>query len=307
MLDDAVKILLEGQNGDGGWGAVAGKKSHTEVTSLAMLALKSVSEKGDSPLVGRGTVPLMRAEKWLLERQNADGSWPLNDGFKGPSWSTAAAMIALSQSAGAQERLIKAGRWALEQEGSQPGILAALVMLVTLQKRIVRLNNELIGWSWTRGSASWVEPSSYFLIALKKLKGRLPADTLSKRIGQGESMIYDRMCPGGGWNYGNSVVYGETLTPYPDTTAVALLALQEHRERKENQLSLRALEEMAKAADSGLALGWSALAFSLYGRDGAALTKRLVERFNRTQFLGEHRPIALGILALTGGAEYFRI
>jgi hypothetical protein len=49
------------------------------------------------------------------------------------------------------------------------------------------------------------------------------------------------------------------------------------------------------------------LVFSLYGRDVAGLKKRLMERFSQTHFLGEHKAIALGILAMTDGARYFRV
>jgi hypothetical protein len=38
-------------------------------------------------------------------------------------------------------------------------------------------------------------------------------------------MILDRACPHGGWNAGNSVVFGVELDPHPDFTAMALLAL----------------------------------------------------------------------------------
>jgi len=300
MIEEATTILLNGQNPDGGWGAVAGKKSNTEVTALALLALRS------NPL-GPAERAARRAEKWLIERQNADGSWPLNESLKAPSWSTALAMIALSAVADARDRLVKAGNWALEQEGSKPGILAQLILALSFQKKAVHLNEDLVGWSWTPVSFSWVEPTSYFLVALKKLRRHLTGKVVDERIQQGELMIYDRMCDSGGWNYGNSSVYGDRLWPYPDITAVALIALQEHRERKENQLSLRALEEMAKTTDSGLALSWGLIGLSLYGRDGSELKKRLGERFAKTKFLGEHKPIALSIMAMTNGAQYFRI
>jgi hypothetical protein len=198
-----------------------------------------------------------KAKRWLIDRQNADGSWPLGKSFNGGSWTTALAMIALSDFSDVRDRLVKAGNWVLEQEGSKPGILAELILALSFRKGTVRLNNDLIGWSWTPVSASWVEPTSYFLIALKKLRRYLTTKHLSERIQQGELMIYDRMCPGGGWNYGNSVVYGDALWPYPDTTAVALIALQDLSDQKENQLGLKALQETAKTTDSGLALGWS--------------------------------------------------
>jgi hypothetical protein len=115
------------------------------------------------------------------------------------------------------------------------------------------------------------------------------------------------MCEHGGWNYGNAAVYGDALWPYPDITAIALIALQDRRDRKENQMSLRALSDMMQTTDSGLALAWSLICFSVYGRDESALRKRLEERFVKTKFLGETKAIALGILASGNGARYFRV
>lgn len=300
MVEEAARWLRESQNADGGWGAVAGKHSNTEATALALLALQSLATDGDAAAV-------QRAKQWLAERQNADGSWPLSAGTQGPSWSTALAMIALGESADQQERVVKAGRWVLEQEGSKPGILAYLIMALTFQKKAVHLNEDLIGWSWTPGTFSWVEPTSYFLVALKKIKSRLPGKSIHERVEQGELMIYDRMCEQGGWNYGNAAVYGDRLWPYPDVTAVALIALQDRRERRENQLSLGALAELAQKTDSGLALGWSAICMSVYGRDGSELKKRLEQRFAKTNFLGETKAVALGVLAMGDGARYFRV
>jgi hypothetical protein len=301
MLQEAVKILLTSQNPDGGWGALAGKRSVTEITALTLMALQAAHHGNAEELA------LRKGEEWLIKRQNADGSWPFSDSLKASSWSTAWAMIALSESGQFEERLAKAGKWALEQEGSKPGILANLILALAFQKKAVHLNEGLIGWSWTPNSFSWIEPTSYFLLALKKTKRLLASKIVEERIRQGELMIYDRMCDNGGWNYGNSSVYGERLWPYPDITAVALIALQDQGERQENQISLRALSEMTKRTDSGLALSWSAICFSLYGQEDAELRKRLVERFTKTKFLGEMKAIALGILAMGEGARLFRV
>jgi len=300
MLQDATALLLANQNADGGWGAVPGNRSTTESTALALVALQTREQAALGPAIEK-------AKTWLIERQNADGSWPLADGLKGPSWSTAFAMLALSESTESTERVIRAGRWALAQEGSKIGLLAKLVLALRFQKRAVHLNEDLIGWSWTPNTFSWVEPTSYFLIALKKLKRQLPPKAFQERVPQGELMIYDRMCENGGWNYGNSSVYGERLWPYPDVTAVALIALQDHRERKENQMSFQALGEMAKNTGSGLALGWTSLCYELYGKDSAALKSLLERRFGKTKFLGETKAIALSILAMGNGVRYFRI
>jgi hypothetical protein len=37
-------------------------------------------------------------------------------------------------------------------------------------------------------------------------------------------MLLDRACVGGGWNSGNSVVYGLPLLPHVEATAIALCA-----------------------------------------------------------------------------------
>ena len=42
-------------------------------------------------------------------------------------------------------------------------------------------------------------------------------------------MLFDRACVDGGWNSGNSVVYGVPLRPHIEATAIALLALQDEQ------------------------------------------------------------------------------
>jgi len=296
MLDQALSLLLSNQNGDGGWGAVGGKQSNTEVTALGALALRSA---------GADPAALDKAQSWLGRRQQADGSWPLNDSVKESSWATALAMIALSEAQ--SERAVKAGNWLLEQAGGKPGLLANLILFVTRRKRVVRLNQDLIGWPWTAGNFSWVEPTSYCVIALKKLKQKLPAEPYQERISQAELMIYDRMCAGGGWNYGNAEVYDEKLWPYPDTTALALIATQDHRQRHENQISLRELQNLALKADSGLAIAWAAICFAIYGQDSSVFKNALAQRFAKSQFLGENKVLALALLALGDGARYFQV
>ena len=300
MLDQAVKLLRQSQNPDGGWGTIAGRQSNTESTSLGLLALRSLDDSRENSV-------LKKAEQWLAQTQNSDGSWSYGAGAKAPSWSTALAVMALSDSSVEAERLVRAGNWILAQEGSKPGILAKLILALSFQKKAVHLNDDLVGWSWTPGSFSWVEPTSYCLIALKKIKSRLSAEAVQRRVNQAELMIYDRMCKGGGWNYGNAAVYGDPLWPYPDITALALIALQDHKERKENQASLSILSKTAETTDSGLALGWTTICLSVYGEDISELRKRLDQKFARTKFLEETKPVALAILASGNGARLLRV
>ena len=144
-------------------------------------------------------------------------------------------------------------------------------------------------------------------MALKKLKRSLGGTNCDERIRQGEMLIYDRMCENGGWNYGNSKVLGEALWPYPDVTAVALIALQDRPKSEANERSLGALDAMMREAASGMALSWGILCLTLYNQDIREWRKILLKNFEKTRFLGETKALALALLALGNGASLFRV
>jgi hypothetical protein len=98
MSDEAIKLLSQSQNPDGGWGAVAGRQSNTESSALALMALRSIKNSQDNR-------DLRRAEEWLINSQNADGSWPYGAGAKAASWSTA-----LAQRFGCRRRTVGQSR-----------------------------------------------------------------------------------------------------------------------------------------------------------------------------------------------------
>ncbi|HWP58702.1 MAG TPA: hypothetical protein VNL14_12495 [Candidatus Acidoferrales bacterium] len=224
-----------------------------------------------------------------------------------PSWASGLAVLALNVFGAQRTAAVRGAEWLLRQKGRGLGLLGLLQYWLYPEQFIVKLDPTLKGWSWTAGSFSWVEPTAYALIVLKKFRKHLSQDQVIARISEGERMIYDRMCVGGGWNYGNSKVFGEELWPYPDTTALALIALQDHPDHPANQLSLQALEKMLEENQSGLALGWSCICFALYGRDIAPWLARLEKSYAKTRFLGETKSVALALLAASGGADVFRV
>lgn len=284
----AARSLLDLQNPDGGWGARRGGPSTTEATSLAILALpRSPPQKA----AGAGLA-------WLRERQRPDGAWPPSDQVPLSSWMTPLAVLALSLSGSERGRALRGAQWVLAQEGRGYSWITKLFFRLFPEREAIELDPDLKGWPWMPDTFSWIEPTAYSLIALKTLRSDLPSEPAASRILQGERMILDRMCPGGGWNYGNSVVLGEELWPYPDTTALALIALQDVPDRKEIRTSLEALQRMLAENDSGLAVALATLCFRLYRRDVAALRQRLERSFGTLVAQGETRAIALSVLAL---------
>jgi hypothetical protein len=300
MRESATDFLLKAQNPDGGWGVQAGKQSNTEVTALALLALGSLANPQLKYSIDRGI-------RWLVQTQKAGGGFPLMANVDEPSWASPLAVLALS-AADSQQRAVNRGiEWVLRQKGQGAGLLGSLFYWWNPDDSIVKVNPVLTGWSWTAGTFSWVEPTAYALIALKRLRSYLSQDQAITRISEGERMIYDRMCVGGGWNYGNSKVLGENLWPYPDTTALALIALQDRSDNPANQIGLTVLEKMLAENHSGLALAWSCICFTLYGRDPSPWIARLEKSYAETQFLGETKPIALAVLATGRRVEGFRV
>jgi hypothetical protein len=300
VLDEAIAVLGHGQNADGGWGAFPNRPSNTEATALAVLALATAT-------AGALTATVQRGVQWLATRQNRDGSWPLGSGFTEGSWATPLAVLCLTVVGLDRGRALDGARWLLAARGRSLGWVASVVHRVAPSKLPTRLDPDLVGWPWSRDAFSWVEPTAWALLALKKLGGQPDPARGRERITQGEQLLYDRMCEAGGWNYGNSSVLGVDVPPYADTTALALIALQEHRTRPANERSLGTLLTMLATVDSGLTLALSVLCLSIYGRDVRLLRERLQRAYTRTEFLRETRALALGVLAATGAASAMRL
>ncbi len=300
MLETVIDVLLNSQNPDGGWGVTQNRRSNTEATAFTLLGLSMWPEAVPAARLTRGLT-------WLTTRQHAAGSWPLTEQLHAGSWATALAILALDFFASHRQQTLRGARWLLRQEGKRLGWYASLLYRFAPHTLPIQMNPDLQGWPWTANTFSWVEPTAYALIALKKLRPFLPETQAEARICQGERLLYDRMCADGGWNYGNTQVFDEPLPPYPETTALSLMALQEYQDAEPNQRSLQALRHMLGHVGSGLGLSLATLCFPLYGHDVSAWRTLLTRNYEQTGFLGETKTLALALLALGDGSRVFRI
>jgi hypothetical protein len=299
VSDALATALLDARNEDGGWPATRPGRSNTEATALAIMAL-TASNAPDT------TEPISAGRRWLLSRQRPDGGWSTTSSVDESSWMTAPAVLALATDPGARPAAIRGGEWLVAREGQGLGWFARVFFWLFPDKKATDVNTELTGWPWTAGTFSWIEPTAYSVLALKKMAGAVTGSHARRRIDQAEQLIYDRVCPGGGWNYGNARVLGESLAPYADTTALALMAVHDRAQRDVTRQSLRVLVDLTKESRSGLALGWAALCLDLYGMSSAPWRSRLRAQYGETRFLGKTKPLALAVLALNGGATMFR-
>jgi hypothetical protein len=144
----------------------------------------------------------------------------------------------------------------------------------------VSFDPDKFGWGWVPGTASWVIPTSFVLIALQAARQMgLSAPGAKDRIRLAADMLLDRACPHGGWNAGNSRVFGVPLSPHADATAIALLALRGVAHQSEQiDRALDRLVERNPAGAGPLSLAWTIIALHAY-RDHRAVTGEIESRF----------------------------
>lgn len=290
MTEALTTRLRELRNADGGWGSTAGRPSGAEHTALVCMAMTAagLTAEGDT------------AAEWLAGAQRPDGAWPVAAGVPEPGWATSLAVLALAGRADGRSGVQMGLDWLVGERGIGVPLRVRIAEFFR-EPKTTALDPTLRGWPWLTGTFSWIEPTAYAMIALTRgWQGRPPAAARS-RIDEGRLMILDRECPGGGWNFGNKEVLGVEMEPYPDSTAIALLAL---RAAGENQTVVEpgfgALDRLIGTTRSGLTLSLAALAGRAWSRDIADLRTAIMLLFEQTAFLDDVRSIAFATLALAG-------
>lgn len=311
-----IPALIRAQNQDGGWGFRANLQSRVEPTSWALLALHQYSSESNLQSVTE------RAYDFLRKSQLADGSCPVaSPDFSRPpqltkqsgdspvaeekgAWVTALACWALLNSPKNRDSLKRGLEWLCADRPGESGFWWRLRRSLAGNANLAKQSDSYYGWSWTPGTASWVEPTSQALIVLNGAPADLLPAIAAERMKLAESMLYDRMCIGGGWNCGNPMVYGVPGEPLVGPTVWALLALRGNLQRPPNQLSLDWLERTFGAMGSVESFTLAHIGLKLSGRAGQnrpALIKRGVE--HRIQDLSVPA-IAWTILALSTKTDW---
>lgn len=237
----------------GGWNFQSDRQA-LEPPCLAVLALR-----------GSRTTDLELALHGIESSQNRDGSWPAFVGDKPEgSWATSLAVLTLLATKGPSERVQSGVRWLLDARGREAN-WPWRWKFRTVDKS-AQFDPAKYGWSWFPGTSSWTIPTAFCLIALRQVKNLGVSETaaVGERIEVGVSMLFDRMCPGGGWNAGNGVAFGVPYSPYIDATAIALLALVGHEKQSGVQSSLAWLVKRLPGCPSPYSLAWGILALAAH-------------------------------------------
>lgn len=182
-----------------------------EPTALAALALLAHQrESAARPLVDA-----------LVNLQGFDGSVAIEPAQTSPGWPTGLAVMAWRAAqntsilhvdyASAMDRALE---WMLATEGTLPD-----------RVELAGHDTTVHGWPWVAGTYSWVEPTALNLLALKHTRY-----ARHQRAREAVLLLVNRLLASGGCNYGNTVVFGQTLRPHLQATGVCLLALADEED-----------------------------------------------------------------------------
>jgi hypothetical protein len=283
--------LVRRQLASGGWGCFRPTQSNVEVTCLMALALGGTEVLSTS---ARAT-----AVASLLKWQNSDGSWPAFLGDTEGSWVTSLALTVLNTLGDGSSASDRALRWMLEARGRE-----AYWPWRWKFKRVDRnagFDLDKFGWPWMPGTNSWVIQTAFSLVAIKQFTACRRSELSERRIRTGVEMLFDRACIGGGWNAGNSVVYGVPLEPLVEPTAIALLALQDEPRSAVVQQSLYWLRRRAAELQSISSLATAILVLFLYQDRIQELKERLSALVGDGVRIRNNATLALAALALKCG------
>lgn len=267
----------------GGWSYGHSSFPYVEPTALSLVALGASNRGGGFADVADRHI-VRRGLSWLEAQVNAAGAIELPGDPGVPHWSTGLAV------------------WAAACTGSslrswQPSIdfLLSWQSVSTEPDPAISLNAALRGWPWYPGSLGWVIPTAHAVMALRSFGYNDHA-----RVVEGEALLLDRECEGGGWNYGNREVLGQVLLPMADTTAWAILALQGRpTAQKAIRLGLEFLDTEVANRPTSLSLALTILCFDLHRYPVSSLVSALLAR-QMDDGSWEHRVdlTALALLAL---------
>ena len=209
-----LRFLLDAQNEDGGWGFHTGSTSRAEPTAWALWPWSNALPRRLTK------TPSSRAFHFLDAAQLPDGSWPSSPALREGSWVTSLACLALLGQNELSGNVKRGFGWLCKELPGEAGLLHRIVRSFVARKKVGTQNESYFGWSWTIGTASWVEPTSYAIISMRATPPEWMSAAAKRRLRIGEAMLYDRMCPGGGWNCGNPMVYGVPGEPQVSSTCV---------------------------------------------------------------------------------------
>lgn len=245
QMTEFDKYFLELENRAlplGGFSAFPGGPYRPDATAWAIFILDALGSIPDVVNAGKTRLALS---------QEKDGRIPISSEHPEAFWVTPLAILAWIHSSAQEKAQQRAIHFLKHTTGKH---------WKNLDPTTIGHDTSLQGWPWIADTHSWVEPTAISLLALE-----LTEQPQDAQIKEALQMLLNRQLPQGGWNYGNTAVFGKELLPAPETTGIALDALKSFTPEKRIKLSLEYLSNTLTHIRTPLSLGWGLLGLGAWG------------------------------------------
>ncbi len=265
--------ILRRELPDSGFVAQLHGEFRPDATAWAMIVLKAYGASSE----------ILRAAGDRLEgSQIADGRVIISRDHLDAVWLTPLSILAWHGLSSHSVPLSKASTFLLKVMG---------VHWEKTDQDLVGHDTLIPGWSWSDGTHSWVTPTAMSMLALNVI-----GFGEHERVKAGARLLVDRQLPSGGWNYGNTVVLGQELRPFPETTGLALNALVGHVTRDCIEASLAYLLKHIETFRTPLSLGWSILGLKAWHAVPDHVDEWILETLERGHLYGGYDTASLCVL-----------
>lgn len=273
MIIDTIEKLSERALPTGGFCSRNGSGYRTDATAWAAVALATLGMREDL---------VQSARSRLAEDQMEDGRLSVSPNHPQAFWPTPLAILA----------------WHASPSHREPQSRALEILLATAGKHWKKSEDAVIcndpsirGWPWIENTHSWVEPTAVVLMALD-----LTGYGDHERAREARLMLLDRQLELGGWNYGNTSVFGQKLRPMAVSTGLALNALARRVPREIVEKSISYLKSQVGHLCTPLSLSWAFLGLGAWGERPANANNFVLQCLNRQKIYGSYDTQHLSLL-----------
>jgi len=255
----------------GGFSYRQNENARPDSTAWAIITLSAFGRDGETCEEGRN---------YLQKQQDTEGRLSISPDYPQASWPTPLAILAWNTSAHYQKEKDLAIQFLINFSGRH---------FPKDANSITGHDPSIKGWPWIADTHSWIIPTGLAILALQS------TGVTHQRVIEGQHMILDRQLAHGGWNYGNTTVFGKEVLPLPECTGVALQALSNTPDTTLIEKSLEYLIKELPNLHTPISLGWALLGLGAWGMKPSHSDELIIESLHLQKKYG---PFPLPSLAL---------
>ncbi len=264
----------------GGFPYQVGNEARPDSTAWAVIGLSMV----DTP-----EFVCEQGRAYLQQHQDTMGRVCISPSHPQASWPTPLAMLAWHSSPKYELYEKHASEFLLAFTGNH---------FPKSDPSIIGHDPTIIGWPWIADTHSWIIPTGMAILALQ-----VAGLGAHSRVKEGQAMILDRQLPHGGWNYGNTSVFGKELHPLPECTGIALQALANDTDRQDVEESLDYLLKKLPTLHTPISLGWALLGLGTWGLRPSQSEELILKSLELQERYGPYPLPSLALLSCAANAS----